>query len=150
MWFDDLKDGFSRIARREDASLYLMETDREATGTDLEATVPGELVATAAQVMYETMYTLECITGIDRITEGQMELVYDYVHFQTGRRVTVRTFVPRQTPELATISAIFPGGEWHEREARDFFGFIFTGHPDPKPLLLPEDADFHPLRKDFA
>jgi NADH-quinone oxidoreductase subunit C len=45
---------------------------------------------------------------------------------------------------------IYPGAEWHEREAQDFFGFIFIGHPDPTPLLLPEDADFHPLRKDFT
>lgn len=79
-----------------------------------------------------------------------MEVVYDYVHFGTGRRVTVRASVPRELPELPTVSMIYPAAEWHEREARDFFGLAFVGHPDPTPLLLPEDADFHPLRKDFT
>jgi NADH-quinone oxidoreductase subunit C len=51
---------------------------------------------------------------------------------------------------LPTLSAIYPGADWHERETHDFFGVIFSGHPDLTPLLLPEDADFHPLRKDFA
>jgi NADH-quinone oxidoreductase subunit C len=44
---------------------------------------------------------------------------------------------------------VFPGANWHERETHDFFGIVFLGHPDLSPLLLPEDADFHPLRKDF-
>jgi len=51
---------------------------------------------------------------------------------------------------LPTISSVHPGANWHERETHDFFGVQFTGHPDMSPLLLPEDADFHPLRKDFG
>jgi len=50
---------------------------------------------------------------------------------------------------VPTISAVFPGANWHERETHDFFGIRFAGHPNLIPLLLPEDADYHPLRKDF-
>lgn len=150
MWFDELKDGFSQGVWREDAAPFLVETERAARGTDLETTVPAERVADAALVMYEAMFTLESITGIDWIDEERMEVVYDYLHFGSGRRVTVRASAPRGKPELPTVSAIYPGAEWHEREARDFFGLTFTGHPDPTPLLLPEDADFHPLRKDYT
>jgi NADH-quinone oxidoreductase subunit C len=150
MWYEDLKAGFSETVWREDATPYLEETERAARGIDLEAAVPAESVTDAALVMYEARYTLEAITGIDWIAEERMEVVYDYVHYETGRRVTLRASVPRSNPELATVCAIYPGAEWHEREAADFFGIIFAGHPDPTPLLLPEDADFHPLRKDFA
>lgn len=150
MWFEDLKAGFSEVVWREDAAPYLNETERAARGTDLETTVPAERVADAALVMYESFYALEAITGIDWMVEDRMEIVYDYVHYESGRRVAVRASVPRRNPELPTVSSVYPGAEWHEREAADFFGLIFAGHPDPTPLLLPEDADFHPLRKDFT
>jgi len=58
--------------------------------------------------------------------------------------------VPRDQAELPTLSGVFPGANWHERETHDFFGIRFTGHPDLTPFLLPEDATFHPLRKDYA
>jgi len=82
--------------------------------------------------------------------EEQMEVVYDYT--STGLelcRVVVRCRIPRATPELPTISGVFAGADWHERETHDFFGIRFQGHRDLSPLLLPEDADFHPLLKDF-
>ncbi len=78
-----------------------------------------------------------------------MEVVYDFNHFDELCRVTVRTRVERDNPEVPTISDIYPGANWHERETHDFFGIKFAGHPDLSPLLLPEDADFHPLKKDF-
>ncbi|MDF1614017.1 NADH-quinone oxidoreductase subunit C [Desulfurivibrio dismutans] len=81
--------------------------------------------------------------------EDSFEVVYDFNHFRELCRVTIRVRVPRSLPELPSISDIYPGANWHEREAHDFFGLVFTGHPDLSPLLLPEDADFHPLRKDY-
>jgi NADH-quinone oxidoreductase subunit C len=62
----------------------------------------------------------------------------------------IRTRIRRDNPEIPTISPVFPGANWHERETHDFFGIRFSGHPDLTPLLLPEDADYHPLRKDFT
>lgn len=79
----------------------------------------------------------------------EMEVVYDYSHFESLCHVVVRTRVKRDDPELPTVSGVFPGANWHERETHDFFGIRFAGHPDLSPLLLPEDADFHPLRKDY-
>ena len=54
------------------------------------------------------------------------------------------------TRRFATIHKVFPGANWHERETHDFFGIRFLGHPNLTPFLLPEDATYHPLRKDFA
>ena len=81
--------------------------------------------------------------------EPQMEVVYDYSHIDVLCRVVVRARIPRDKPEIPTISEVFSGANWHERETHDFFGIKFVGHPDLSPLLLPEDADFHPLLKDF-
>lgn len=77
------------------------------------------------------------------------EVVYDFNHFDGLCRVVVRTVLDRDNPEVPTISALYPGANWHEREQHDFFGIKFSGHPDLSPLLLPEDADFHPLLKDY-
>ena len=93
---------------------------------------------------------MDTITGVDWMAEGQMEVVYDYFHPSKALRVVVRARIPRDNPEIPTILKVFPGANWHERETHDFFGIRFLGHPDLTPFLLPEDADFHPLRKDYA
>jgi len=128
----------------------VQETTHAARGFDLDATVPPERVVDAARVMDEAAFMLEAITGVDWLAEQHFEVVYDYTSIATGERVTVRTRLPRATPELPSIAGIHPGANWHEREAHDFFGLVFTGHPGLGILLLPEDATFHPLLKDFS
>ncbi len=110
----------------------------------------SEQVVAAASKMDKEGFSLDTITGVDWLAQGQMEVVYDFFHPQKNLRVVVRSRVPRDRAELPTISGVFPGANWHEREAHDFFGIKFLGHPDLSPFLLPEDADYHPLRKDFA
>ena len=128
----------------------ISETSHATKGYDLDVTVPAERVTDAAQIMDEAGFMLEAITGVDWMAEQQFEIIYDYTAVTSGERVVVRARVSRAAPELPTISSIHPGANWHERETHDFFGVLFTGHPDMTPLLLPEDADFHPLRKDFG
>lgn len=157
--------------------LVMAVTDYRAKGYQLDIAVTPAQVVEAAAIMAGRGYTLEAVTGVDWLStagpkpvkkavpaegeepaaepsaapvEEQLEVVYDYTH--TGRelcRVAVRCRIPRAKPELPTVSGIFPGANWHERETHDFFGIRFLGHPDLSPLLLPEDADFHPLLKDF-
>jgi NADH-quinone oxidoreductase subunit B len=89
--------------------------------------------------------------AIPDVPGDELEVVYDFNNMNELCRVVVRVRVPRDGSdyELPTISTIFPGANWHERETHDFFGIKFKDHPDLIPLLLPEDADFHPLLKDF-
>jgi len=87
---------------------------------------------------------------VEEAPKDEMEVVYDFNHYAELCRVVLKVRIPRDAPSLPTISAVYPGANWHEREVFEFFGIIFEDHPDLKPLLLPEDADFHPLRKDFV
>lgn len=119
-------------------------------GYHLDATIPAEQVVSAAIEMDGEGFALDTITGVDWLAEGKMEVVYDYFHPGTGLRAVVRTRIPRENAEISTISAVFSGADWHERETHDFFGIRFLGHPNLTPFLLPEDATYHPLRKDFT
>ena len=110
---------------------------------------PGQVVL-AAEILDQNGFALDTITGVDWIAQSEMEVVYDYFHPLSALRVVIRTRLRRDHPELPTISPVFPGANWHERETHDFFGIRFSGHPDLTPLLLPEDADYYPLRKDFT
>jgi NADH-quinone oxidoreductase subunit C len=130
--------------------LPFQAVDYSLKGYHVEATVEPDQVVLAAQLMDGEGFSLDTITGVDWLGQGQMEVVYDYFHPRRGLRVMVRARIRRENPEIPTISEVFPGASWHEREAHDFFGIRFLGHPDLSPFLLPEDADYHPLRKDFA
>ncbi|MFF8607671.1 NADH-quinone oxidoreductase subunit C [Streptomyces sp. NPDC015346] len=66
------------------------------------------------------------------------------------RRLLVRTTVPHASPSLPTAVEVYAGAAWHERETHEMFGVEFTGHPNLVPLLLPENFEGHPLRKDFV
>jgi NADH-quinone oxidoreductase subunit C len=123
--------------------------DFNLRGYHADATVNPDQVVAAAEALDREGYSIDTITGVDWMAAGQMEVVYDYFHPTGPLRVVVRTRVPRDNPEVPTISRVFPGANWHERETHDFFGIRFQGHPDLSPFLLPEDATYHPLRKDF-
>ncbi len=124
--------------------------DFSLKGYHADASVAPEQVVEAAKVLDKEGFALDTITGVDWMAQGQMEIVYDYFHPDKTLRAVIRTRVPRDNPELPTTSQVFPGANWHERETHDFFGIRFAGHPDLTPFLLPEDATYHPLRKDFT
>ena len=125
------------------------ESDYTATGCNLDAELPPEKIVAAVEILNREDFFLETITGVDWIDAQQMEVIYDFNHFDENCRVVLRSRLDRSKPEIPTISHIYQGANWHERETHDFFGIVFTGHPNLEPLLLPEDADFHPLLKDF-
>jgi NADH-quinone oxidoreductase subunit C len=124
--------------------------DYSLKGYHLDAAVPADQVVAAAVELDREGFALDTITGVDWMAESKMEVVYDYFHPTTGLRVVVRSRIPRESAEIPTISTVFPGANWHERETHDFFGIRFLGHPNLEPFLLPEDATYHPLRKDFT
>ena len=119
-------------------------------GYHLDAQVAPDQLLDAVTILDEAEFFIESITGVDWIKDGQLEVVYDFSRYDFDLcRVVIRTRVDRNNPEVPTITGIYAGANWHERETHEFFGIKFVGHPHLVPLLLPEDADFHPLLKDF-
>jgi len=74
-------------------------------------------------------FVIDTITGVDWMAVGEMEVVYDFFHLTAPLHVVVRTRVPRDNPELPTISNVYPGANWHERETHEFFGFVSWAIP---------------------
>lgn len=125
------------------------ETNYKTKGYHLDVALSPDKIVAAVEILNRENFFIETITGVDWIDEQQLEAVYDFNHFDELCRVVIRTRTDRNNPAIPTISHIYQGANWHERETHDFFGIKFTGHPNLEPLLLPEDADFHPLLKDF-
>ncbi|MFO7761386.1 MAG: NADH-quinone oxidoreductase subunit C [Desulfobia sp.] len=134
---------------RENGVLVL---DHRARGAHLDAQLNGDQVVAAAEIMRRAGLSVEAVTGVDWLKENKFEVIYDYALYIAGEdlyRVVVRALIDRDNPDIPTISGVFSGANWHERETWDLLGINFTGHPQLTRFLLPEDADFHPLRKDF-
>lgn len=66
-----------------------------------------------------------------------------------GRRIRVKIYLPEEAPSVDSIVELWPAANWLEREIMDMMGITFSGHPDPRRLLMPEDWDGHPLRRDY-
>ena len=128
----------------------VLETDFVRCGGHLDVQLSPEQVVQAAEIMDAAAMTLDAVTGVDWLKEGQFEVIYDF-NYTGGElfRVVVRARIDRENPDIPTISEIFAGANWHERETWDLFGINFVGHPQLERFLLPDDCDFHPLRKDF-
>lgn len=90
------------------------------------------------------------ITGVDRFpVEPRFELNYHLVSLSQRTRLRLRVRVPGNDPMADSVTMIWPTANWHEREIFDLFGVRFEGHPDLTRILLPDDWEGYPLRKDF-
>jgi NADH-quinone oxidoreductase subunit C len=100
------------------------------------------------------------VTGVDYLThpgrdlpEGiepkRFEVVVELLSLADHKRVRVRCQVPEEDPRVPSLFELWRGTEAHERETYDMFGIVFDGHPDPSRILMPEDWEGHPLRKDY-
>ena len=86
----------------------------------------------------------------DSVQAERFEVVVVLVSLEPRRRIRLRVQVPENSPMLATLFERYLGSEAMEREAYDMFGIVFTGHPDLTRILMPQDWEGHPLRKDYA
>lgn len=80
----------------------------------------------------------------------RFEVVVNLLRLDPVGRVRVRCQVPEGDARLRTVTDLYPGADAMEREAYDLFGVVFEGHPDLTRILMPEDWEGHPLRKDYA
>ena len=82
-------------------------------------------------------------------TKPRLAVVYHLLSLSNNQRLRVRAFVPDENPIIESVSSIWNGANWYEREAFDLFGILFSGHPDLRRLLTDYGFIGHPFRKDF-
>jgi NADH-quinone oxidoreductase subunit C len=121
--------------------------------------VPVDQIAVVCEFLYrdERLFFdfLACITSIDNGPGlATMEVIYNLTSIPYQTDFTIKVVFPRNTvegalPIVPTVSHIWRTADWHEREAFDLMGIHFSGHPDLRRILLPEDWEGHPLRKDY-
>jgi NADH-quinone oxidoreductase subunit C len=110
---------------------------------------------------------LNCISGVDYLEpdpkkapkagfDPHLEVVYHLSSFKHRHRFVLKVVLPRwkndkpgTLPEVPSVVSLWRTADWHEREVYDLTGVWFTGHPDPSRILLSEDWEGHPLRKDY-
>jgi NADH-quinone oxidoreductase subunit C len=115
-------------------ALVVSRFDFQKTGLHSAVILPPDRVRAAAEALLAAGYLLEAITAVE-VREGFLVTCLYDSPAEPGR-LAVRALTSGSLPSLASV---FQGAEWHEREAADFFGLTFQGHPNPVPLLLPAD-----------
>ncbi len=94
------------------------------------------------------------VTGVDYSKyslprAGRFAVIYTLLSPERGVRAIVCSYLPGEDPSIESIAGVYPGADWAEREVYDMYGIRFTHHPDLKRILMPDDFDGHPLRKDY-
>lgn len=121
-------------------------SDDGKSGQGCTVHIARERLTEAARTMLSEDYLLEDVTVSD-FKEG-FQAQYHFARWGNKGRITLRTHAPHADACFPSISHIYQGADWHEREAMDFYPVQFNGHPNPAPLLLPEDMETEfPLEK---
>ena len=138
---------------------YLQEQAPEA-GLELQERHPDPIIRVQADALPavakilrddpKTAFdSLMCLSGLE--TETELLAVYHLYSFQHRHKITLHCGSSKEADVVVpTVSAIWRTAEWHEREAFDLIGIVFKDHPDPRRILLPDDWEGHPLRKDYV
>jgi NADH-quinone oxidoreductase subunit C len=92
---------------------------------------------------------LSSVTATDHPEkEPRFWIVYELRSVEHAHRLRVKVGLSADDPHVPSVTRLFPTADWHERETWDLFGIVFDGHPDLERILLPDDWEGHPLRKD--
>ena len=147
-----------RLLTQKFGPTIILEKDPHALPPAIR--IPAQQIAKVGQMLHENKKTyfdyLACITALDNGPKANtLELIYNLYAIPYNLQLMLKILVIREQPgeplpEVPSVSHIWRGANWHEREAYDLVGIGFTKHPDLRRILLPADWEGHPLRKDYA
>jgi NADH-quinone oxidoreductase subunit C len=126
----------------------------EGSGRDASATVaPARIAEVCALAKREPALRFDCLSnlsGVDYPKREVIQVVYHLFSYPLRHWIVLKVDAPRDNPVVPTVCGVWNAANWQEREVYDLLGVIFTGHPDLRRILMPEDWPGHPLRKDFV
>jgi NADH-quinone oxidoreductase subunit C len=131
----------------EDIALAI-KTDFNETTIEV---APENIVTALRRLKYDLKFErLSSITGVDRFpSEPRFEVVYHLQSIAGKQRIRIKTRVPGDNPELESVTSVYRAADWYERETFDFFGVKFLNHPELTRIMMPDDWEGYPLRKDY-
>ena len=121
---------------------------------ELTVVVPRERIVELCRFLKEDpelqFGLLADLCGLDMYTpENRFAVVYNLYSMERHHRIRLKVFVEEEDPHVSTVTGVWGTANWHERETFDMFGIVFDGHPDLRRMYLPDEFQYHPLRKDF-
>ena len=121
---------------------------------ELTVVVPKERIVELCAFLKEDVELrfelLADLCGIDMFTASKrFGVIYNVYSFTNRFRMRLKTFTEEENPKVPTVTGVWGTANWHERETYDLMGIKFDGHPDLRRILLPEDWEGHPLRKEY-
>ena len=135
----------NRIERETTKPVPKKLVDLPKTGNYL---MPDQLKQHAHNLKESGFDYLSYITAVDYSTT--LDLVYVVRSFETNEENIWKVSLDSSNPKVPSLAPIYKGADWYEREVYDLFGVEFIGHPNLKRILLPDDWEGHPLRKDYS
>ena len=111
----------------------------------------AKIVSVCGFLKYDQKFVrLSSVAGVDRFpAEPRFEAVYHLHSVESNERVRLKCRVSGTDPAIESVTSVWRGANWYEREVFDLFGIRFLNHPDLRRILMPEDWQGHPLRKDY-
>jgi NADH-quinone oxidoreductase subunit C len=149
-YFDELVDALAAAYPRFDEAVAKIVVDRG----ELTLHVAREHVRELAQVLRDDpalrFELLSSVHGVDYLGEiHRLHAVYQLTSMTYRRRLRLETAVSVEDPHVPSVTPVYPTADWQEREAYDMFGIVFDGHPALTRILMPDDWDGFPQRKDY-
>jgi NADH-quinone oxidoreductase subunit C len=149
-YFDEIVDALGAAYPSLDDALTKVVVDRD----ELTLHVGREHLLDLAKVLRNDpalrFELLSSVSGVDYLgREHRLHAVYHFTSMTYRRRVRVETEVGVDDPHVPSVTPIYPTADWQERETYDMFGIVFDGHPALTRILMPDDWDGFPQRKDY-
>ena len=120
----------------------------------VSVTIKRDKIIDICRYLYEDpdirMDFLSDLCGVDYPErKSRFEIVYNLCSLKHGHRIRIKALIPADNPSIDSVVSIWSGANWHEREACDMFGIVFNWHPELRRILMPEEWNGFPLRKNY-
>jgi NADH-quinone oxidoreductase subunit C len=150
-WFDEAYDALAEAYPQFHEAIEKVIVDRG----ELTLHIKPERIAEVCRVMRDDpalrFELCSSVSGVDYLDDpnGRLHAVYHLTSMTYRRRIRLEAAVSAEAPHLPSVTGVYPTADWQEREAYDMFGIVFDGHPGLTRILMPDDWDGHPQRKDY-
>ncbi|WP_434742532.1 NADH-quinone oxidoreductase subunit C [Micromonospora sp. SH-82] len=150
-YFDEVRDALEEAYPHFADAIEKVVVDRG----ELTLHVRAERILEVCQVMRDDMALrfelCSSVSGVDYLgaDDRRLHVVYHLTSMTYRRRVRLEVAVSAEAPHVPSVTSVYPTADWQEREAYDMFGVVFDGHPALTRILMPDDWEGHPQRKDY-